>query len=88
MGLSNDGLDVNPADACQFIITHPLQGIGFGSGNIDTASLKRFRTFCQAANLFISLPLTEQREAYQIIKDICEATSNTIQFWSQGKLSF
>lgn len=51
MGLSNDGLDVNPADACQFIITHPLQGIGFGSGNIDTASLKRFRTFCQAANL-------------------------------------
>ena len=87
MGLSNDGLDVNPADACQFIITHPLQGIGFGSGNIDTASLKRFRTFCQAANLFISLPLTEQREAYQIIKDICEAT-NTIQFWSQGKLKF
>lgn len=86
-GLPGDGLDVNAADACAFIISDPVNGAGFGPGVIDQKSLARYRTFCNAADLLITAPLTSQQDTYQIIQAICDAT-NTIQFFSQGRLKF
>ncbi len=82
---SGDGIDVNPADAIAFICTDPANGVGFGAGGIDTESLERYRTYCKAADLLISLPLIETEKAHEIINNICKAT-NTIVFWSQNKL--
>ena len=82
---TGDGIDVNPADAIAFICSDPLNGVGFGIGGVDAESLERFRTYCKAADLLITLALTETRKAYEIINDICKAT-NTIVFWSQNKL--
>lgn len=84
---TGDGIDVNPADAIAFICTDPLNGVGFGIGGIDTESLERYRRYCKAADLLISVPLTETKKAYEIINEICKAT-NTIVFWSQNKLKF
>lgn len=76
---TGDGIDVNPADALQYIVND------LNAGDIDMDGLIRFRTFCKAADILISLPLTETRKAYEIIKDICKAT-NTLGFWSQDRL--
>jgi hypothetical protein len=84
---SGDGVDVNPADAIQFIIFDELNGVDLGVGNVDDESLERYQKFCKTANLLISVPLTEAKKAYEIINEICEAT-NTIVFWSQDKLKF
>jgi hypothetical protein len=82
---SGDGIDVNPADAIRYIIFDELNGVGFGLGNIDAASWQRFRDFCTAADLLVTLPLTEAKKAYEIINDICKATNTTV-FWSQNRL--
>lgn len=82
---TGDGIDVNPADAIAFICSDPVNGVGFGIGGIDTESLERYRTYCKAADLLITISLTETKKAYEIINDICKAT-NTMVFWSQNKL--
>lgn len=82
---TGDGIDVNPADAIQFICTDPVNGVGFGVGGIDMESLERYRTYCKAADLLITVEATETKKAYEIINEICQAT-NTIVFWSQNKL--
>lgn len=55
---TGDGVDVNPADAVQYIVND------LNAGNIDADSLTRFRTFCAAADLLISLPLTDTVKAF------------------------
>ena len=82
-----DGLDANPADTLNFILSDPVNGLGFDTVAVDAASLNRLRTFCKAADILVSLPLTEQRAAHEIIRDICDAT-NTIHFWSQNRIKF
>lgn len=82
---TGDGIDVNPADAIQFICIDPVNGVGFGVGGIDMDSLERYRTYCKAADLLITVEATETKKAYEIINEICQAT-NTIVFWSQNKL--
>jgi hypothetical protein len=82
---TGDGIDVNPADAIAFICTDSLNGVGFGVGGIDSDSLERYKTYCKAADLYITVSLTETKKAYELINEICEAT-NTIVFWSQNKL--
>lgn len=82
---TGDGTDVNPADAIQYICTDPVNGVGFGVGGIDMDSLERYRTYCKAADLLITVEATETKKAYEIINEICQAT-NTIVFWSQNKL--
>lgn len=82
---TGDGIDVNPADAIAFICSDSVNGVGFGVGGIDGDSLERFRAFCKAADLLITVSLSDGKKAYEIINDICKAT-NTIVFWSQSKL--
>ncbi len=82
---TGDGIDVNPADVIEYICTNQLNGVDFGVGGIDPESLERYRMYCKAADLYITLSLTETEKAYEIINKICKAT-NTIVFWSQNKL--
>jgi hypothetical protein len=82
---TGDGVDVNPADLIAFVCTNPLNGVGFGGGGINAVLLERYKTYCKAANLLITVALTETKKAYEIINEICEAT-NTIVFWSQNEL--
>lgn len=81
-----DGTDANPADVIAYIFTDSVNGLGLGASALDTASLARYRSFCQAADVLISTPPdTQKKKAYEIINDILSAT-NSIGIWSQDRL--
>ena len=80
-----DGVDSNPADIANYIMTDAVNGIGIAG--INATALQNFWTYCRAADLLGSLPLTDQSKAYEIINNLCEAT-NTMVFDSQGELKF
>lgn len=84
---TGDGVDINPVDANTYILTNKNNGLGFTLENIHLASQERFKTFCRASDLFITVPLTDQSKAYEIINTNCEMT-NTIVFWSQRKIKY
>lgn len=84
---TGDGIDANPADVIKYILTDPLNGVGIKSSDIDEDSLEQYRRYCAAADLLISAAFTEDKKAYEIVNEICEAT-NTLVFWSQNKLKF
>ncbi|SFM09019.1 phage tail protein [Pelosinus propionicus] len=84
---TGDGEDVNPASAITYILTDSVNGLGFTLDNMHTSSLNDYKLYCQASNLYITVPLTDQSKAYEIINTICEIT-NTIVFWSQRKIKF
>ena len=80
-----DGIDCNPADITNYIMSDAVNGIGITG--INAAALTNFWTYCQAADLLGSLPLTDQSKAYEIVNNLCAAT-NTMVFDSQGELKF
>lgn len=85
---SGDGIDANPADVIKHILLDRINGVGFGAGQIDEESWNNYKKFCYCADLLVSTPPgTMDKQAYEIINDICQAT-NTIVFWSQNKLKF
>lgn len=85
--IENDGKDVNPAAAVEYIVNDSLNGIGFGTGGIDATSINQFRLYANADDLLISLNLTDQKKAIEVIKSICNC-ANADFFWSQDKLKF
>lgn len=84
---TGDGIDANPADVCEFILSDSKNGINFGSAAIDSAGLARFRAYAYAADLLISAPLTSQKKPAEIIKAICDAVK-VQHFWSADRLKF
>lgn len=80
---TGDGIDVNPGDAIAFI----LANLGLTADNIHDESLNKFKNFCRASDLFVTVALTDQSAAYEIVNNLC-AMTNTIVFWSQSKLKF
>lgn len=64
--------DANPADVIEDFIKNPRYG---AAPNLNIADLSEFRTYCRAANLFISPAMTEQREAHEIINEIVESVN-------------
>ncbi|OON87815.1 phage tail protein [Pyramidobacter sp. C12-8] len=83
---SGDGIDANPADVIEAIVSDSRVGVGLPASTIDPDSLDDYRAFCTAADLYISTPPdVEGTEAYKLINSILEAT-NSIGFWSQNKL--
>jgi hypothetical protein len=64
--------DANPADVIEDLITHPRYG---AAPTLNMADLSEFRSYCTATGLFISLALTEQRAAHEIINEIIEAVN-------------
>ena len=87
MLLPGDGIDVNPAEAVKYIITDRFNGVGFGLGSLDIKTWQQFKDYTEAVDLLISAPLTEQKKAFEIIRDICEC-ANVSFFWSQNRLKF
>lgn len=79
---SGDGTDCNPAAVLMYILGDSVNGIGLTESDVDRVCLQNFWNYCAAADLYISLPATDQTVAYEIVNTICEAL-NTIVFWSQ-----
>lgn len=77
---TGDGVDANPADVIEYIVND----VNYG-GKINAESLQRFKDFCYAADLLVSMPLTDTRKAYEIVNAICQAT-NTYIFSSQDEI--
>ncbi|EHL65465.1 phage tail protein [Cloacibacillus evryensis] len=81
-----DGTDANPADVIAYIFCDKVNGLGMDDSALDSASLARYRSFCQAADVLISTPPdTQKKKAYEIVNDILSAT-NSIGIWSQDRL--
>lgn len=80
-----DGVDCNPADICNFIMTNATNGIGITG--VNSAALANFKSYAAAADLLGSLPLTEQSKAYEIVNNLCDAC-DTMVFDSQGEVKF
>jgi hypothetical protein len=80
---TGDGVDINPADGCRYILT----ALDFTDSNIHAETYENYQLFCKAADLYVTVPLTDQTAAYETINKLCEMT-NTITFWSQRKIKF
>lgn len=80
--LSEAGVeDINPADMILDFLPNTFFGPSFPSACL--AALTNYHTYCQAANLRISLVLDVQRPANDIISEILRAT-NAAPVWSMG----
>lgn len=83
---AGDGLDVNPADVIKYIVTNNISGLGYDAAAIDETALENYRSYCRAADIYISTPVEVQDgEAVKLINEILIAT-NTIGIWSDKKL--
>ena len=80
-------LDANPADIVYDFLTNPQYSIGLDPSLIDAASLAVYKTYCAAQGLFIAPALTDQGQMSQAI-DRWASLTNTLIFWSEGKLKF
>ena len=84
---TGDNVDINPADAAIYILSDVGNGLGFASGTTNSASVTAFRNYCHAADIYITLAMTDQKKAHDRINSLCELT-NTIVFWSQSQIKF
>lgn len=80
-----NGLDANPKDIIQDILTNSIYGAGFPSEYIDTENFANFAKYCIANNIFLSPVYNAQEEAQSAISDIAEICNSTF-VWTQGKL--
>ena len=80
-------LDANPADVIEDFLTNPQYSIGLTSDAIDSVSLQLYRTYCAAQGVFISPLLSDQEQMSQTV-DRWASITNTLIFWSEGKLKF
>ena len=64
--------DANPADVIEDLIKNPRYG---AAPTITIGNMSEFRTYCAAANLFVSPAYVEQRDANEIIEELVEAVN-------------
>lgn len=83
------GLDVNPADILNDILTHSRRGAGWLAGrvgvSINGTGAADMRVYCDAFGIRFSMLLDQQKTALAILGDILNAT-NCDAVWSGGKL--
>lgn len=75
-------VDARPDEILADLLSDPIYGAGFPSGRLDLAA---YRTYTQAAGLFLSPYITQQQPASQHIEELLQAT-NSAAVWSEGKL--
>jgi hypothetical protein len=75
--------DASPKVVLMDFLSNPMYGVGFPSQYVD--AWQKFDDFCYAYGIFLSPALVEQKEAYEFIKEIAEAT-NSQPLWSEGLL--
>lgn len=76
-------IDANPRDSIVALLTDPHTGAGWPAGRLG--DLGRFADACAAYGLFVSLALTEQRPAAEIVQEIIRA-ANAQPVFSEGVL--
>ncbi|MDR1841589.1 MAG: phage tail protein, partial [Holophagales bacterium] len=82
---ASNGGDANPADVIFDMLTHPIHGMNFPPGAIDSAALADYRAYASAASLLVSAAYEEQKQGIEVIKTLLECT-NAMPVWSDGKL--
>lgn len=75
-------VDARPDEILTDLASHPIAGAGFPAARFDLAA---YRTYTQAAGLFLSPYITQQQPASQHIEELLQAT-NSAPVWSEGKL--
>jgi hypothetical protein len=76
--------DANPADIVADYLANANYGAGFPSAYLS--NLDTYRSYCQAAGLFASDALVQQRAANDYLKDMLTATNSEF-VWSSGLLT-
>ncbi|MGH7090550.1 MAG: phage tail protein, partial [Stellaceae bacterium] len=77
--------DANPADALADFLTNPYYGLTqFDASRLG--DLSTYRSYCQAAGLFVSPVVTTQAAANQFLSDLMSATNSAL-VWSGGLLT-
>jgi hypothetical protein len=87
----------NPADVITDFITNTIYGVNGANpyGAVNSAqiplsglsgSAASFSSYCVANGFFISPALTQQKQASEFIKEVCDIT-NSAPVWSQGYLT-
>ncbi len=80
-----DSSDANPADVLQDFLTNPYYGLTqFPAARLG--DLSTYRSYCQAAGLFVSPVVSTQSAANTFLQDLMQATNSEI-VWSGGLLS-
>jgi len=78
--------DANPASIVTDLLTNPRYGAGFPSTNLDSAgSIADFATYCQAAQLAMSLLLDRQQPCARWIEEIAQLAVAAV-VWSGSLL--
>lgn len=75
--------DTSPAFCIADLLTSTSYGVGLAPALIG--DLTGYATWCQAAGLFISVALTEQRACREILREWLDATLADV-YWSQGQI--
>ncbi len=85
VGLGFPG-DANPASVVVDLLTNPRYGAGFPSANLDsTDSIADFATYCQAAQLAMSLLLDRQQPCARWLEEIAQLAVAAV-VWSGSLL--
>lgn len=75
-------VDARPDEILTDLAAHAIYGAGFPAARLDLAA---YRTYTQAAGLFLSPYITQQQPASQHIEELLRAT-NSAAVWSEGAL--
>jgi Putative phage tail protein len=78
--------DANPAAIVADLLTNPRYGAGFPSANLDTAgSIADWGSYCQAAELAMSILLDKQQPCARWVEEIAQLTVSAV-LWSGSVL--
>lgn len=81
--VSDTVFDTSPAFCFADLLTSTTYGAGLAPALIG--DLTTYATWCQAAGLFVSVALTEQRACREILREWLDATLADV-YWSQGQI--
>lgn len=90
-GASQTAYDAHPKDIITDLLTSTEYGAGWDSSRIvvalgaDGTAGSSYENYCHAVGFYLSLALTEQSTALDVINGIAESTNSAL-VWSQGKL--
>jgi hypothetical protein len=78
--------DANPAAIVVDLLTNPRYGAGFPAANLDTAgSIADWGTYCQAAQLAMSILLDKQQPCARWVEELAQLTVSAV-LWSGSLL--
>jgi hypothetical protein len=82
-GTAPNGVDANPANIVEDLLTNTRYGAGFPAANLD--DLSSYAAYCDAAGLMLAPVYDSQQAASQMLAEIAAVTNSAI-VWSGGLL--